>query len=94
MNTMKYKGYVARIEYDEADRIFVGHLAGIIDIVDFHGSTVDQLEQAFHESVGDYIVISEETDRRKNLIRGNLCSGFPRKFTRQLQQLLRHMVRV
>ena len=60
---MKYKGYVARIEYDEEDRIFVGHLAGIQDIVGFHGTTVDELEAAFHESVDNYIDISEETGR-------------------------------
>jgi len=63
MNIMKYEGYVARIEYDEEDRIFVGHLAGIEDIVGFHGTTVDELETAFHESVDNYIAISEETGR-------------------------------
>ena len=60
---MKYKGYLARIEYDEEDRIFVGHLAGIQDIVGFHGITVNELEGAFHESVDNYIAISEETGR-------------------------------
>ncbi len=63
MNMMKYKGYLARIEYDEEDRIFVGHLAGIKDIVGFHGTTVDELEDAFHESVDNYIAISKETGR-------------------------------
>ncbi len=63
MNIMKYKGYVAHIEYDEEDRIFVGHLAGITDIVGFHGTTVNELEEAFHESVDNYIAISEETGR-------------------------------
>ena len=63
MNMMTYKDYVARIEYDEVDRIFVGHLAGIEDIVGFHGITVDELEKAFHESVDSYIAISEETGR-------------------------------
>ena len=63
MNMMKYKGYLARIEYDEEDRIFVGHLAGIKDIVGFHGITVNELEGAFHESVDNYIAISEETGR-------------------------------
>ncbi len=63
MNMMKYKGYVAHIEYDEEDRIFVGHLAGIKDIVGFHGTTVNKLEIAFHESVNNYIAISEETGR-------------------------------
>ena len=63
MNMMKYKDYIARIEYDEEDRIFVGHLAGIKDIVGFHGTTVDELEGAFHESVNNYIAISKETGR-------------------------------
>jgi len=63
MNIMKYKSYVARIEYDEEDRIFVGHLAGIKDIVGFHGTTVTELEDAFHESVDNYITISEKTGR-------------------------------
>lgn len=63
MNKMKYKDHVARDEYDEEDRIFVGHLAGIKDIVGFHGKTVDELESAFHISVDNYIAISEETGR-------------------------------
>jgi predicted HicB family RNase H-like nuclease len=55
MNSMLYKGYSARIEFDDQDRIFVGHLAGIRDIVGFHGSSVDELEAAFHEAVDDYL---------------------------------------
>ncbi len=55
MNTLTYKGYNARIEFDDADRIFVGHLAGIRDIVGFHGTSVDELEAAFHEAVDDYL---------------------------------------
>ena len=63
MNMMKYKGYVARIEYDEDDRIFVGRLAGIDDIVSFHGTIVDELETAFHESVDHYLEVSDRTGR-------------------------------
>jgi hypothetical protein len=36
MNTMTYRNDAARIDQDPDDRIFVGHLAGIRDIV---GST-------------------------------------------------------
>ena len=61
MNMMKYKGYVARIYFDEEDRIFVGRLTGIDDIVSFHGATVDELETAFHESVDHYLEVSERT---------------------------------
>lgn len=60
MNAMQYRGYFARVEFDDADRIFVGHLAGIKDIVGFHGTTVGELEQAFRESVDACIAISEE----------------------------------
>lgn len=59
MSVMTYRGYIARIEYDSHDRIFVGHLAGIDAIVGFHGSTVDELEQRFKESVDHYLEISE-----------------------------------
>ncbi|MES9855252.1 MAG: type II toxin-antitoxin system HicB family antitoxin [Sedimenticola sp.] len=73
MNMMKYKSYIARIEYDEEDRIFVGHLAGIKDIVGFHGATVDELENAFHESVDSYLAISKETGRpEQKTYSGNL----------------------
>jgi len=63
MNAMMYRGYAARTEYDAEDRIFVGRLTGIEDIVVFHGSTVDQLEQAFHESVDHYLEVSERTGK-------------------------------
>ena len=33
----------------------MGHLAGIRDIVGFHGSSVNELEKAFHEAVNDYL---------------------------------------
>lgn len=55
MNTMTYNGYAARVDFDPEDHIFVGRLAGIGDIVTFHGVSVAELEQAFHESVDGYI---------------------------------------
>lgn len=60
MNAMSYQGYTARIEYDPDDSLFVGHLAGIRDIVGFHGSSVDELESAFHEAVDDYLSMCEQ----------------------------------
>lgn len=54
-NTMTYKGYAARIEYDDEDGIFTGQIAGIRDRVGFHADTVGGLREAFHEAVEDYI---------------------------------------
>ena len=66
MSVMTYKKYAARVEYDSEDRIFVGHIAGIRDIVGFHGNTVDQLEQAFQESVDDYLEACQKLDQEPN----------------------------
>jgi predicted HicB family RNase H-like nuclease len=66
MNAMKYKGYAARIEYDADDRIFVGHLVGIRDIVGFHGAAVEELETAFHESVDNYLAACTKLGQHPN----------------------------
>jgi len=54
-NAMNYKGYSARVEFDEADGVFVGRIAGIRDGVGFHADTVEGLRAAFHEAVDDYV---------------------------------------
>lgn len=63
MNVMTFKGYCARIEYSEADGCFIGHLAGIRDVVGFHGDTVPGLRFAFEEAVNDYLVTCEKISR-------------------------------
>jgi len=54
-STMTYKGYAARIEYDDADGIFTGRIAGIRDGFGFHADTVKGLCEAFHAAVEDYV---------------------------------------
>ena len=55
MSTMNHKGYAARIEYSDEDACFVGHIAGIREVVGFHGNTVAKLRAAFREAVDDYL---------------------------------------
>ena len=55
MKLMMYKGYAARIEYSEEDGAFVGHVAGIRDVVGFHGESVAELRAAFADAVDDYL---------------------------------------
>ena len=45
------RGFPARVEYDEDDRIFVGHLTGVGDLVGFHADTLDDLDVEFRISV-------------------------------------------
>ena len=63
MNTMIYKGYAARIDYSLDDGCFVGHIAGINDIVGFHGESVSELRAAFEEAVDDYFQTCESLNR-------------------------------
>ncbi|MFZ6709794.1 type II toxin-antitoxin system HicB family antitoxin [Undibacterium sp. TC9W] len=63
MGMMTYKGYAARIEYSEEDECFVGHIAGIRDVVGFHGDSVSELKTAFEEAVDDYLAVAEKTGR-------------------------------
>lgn len=53
--TMTYKGYSARIEYDDEDGILFGRIAGIRDGVGFHADNVADLRTAFQEAVDDYV---------------------------------------
>jgi predicted HicB family RNase H-like nuclease len=57
---LKHKGYSARIEFDQDDKIFVGRVIGIRDGVNFHGTTVAGIEQTFKESVDDYLSMCEK----------------------------------
>ena len=59
-NTMTYNGYAARIYYSDEDGLFVGRLAGIRDIVGFHGSSVRELKKAFKEAVDDYLAFCKQ----------------------------------
>jgi predicted HicB family RNase H-like nuclease len=62
-NSMSYKSYSARIEYDDDDGIFTGRIAGIRDGVGFHADTVEALRDAFHEAVEDYIETCAKTGK-------------------------------
>ena len=63
MDTMTYKGYAARIEDSDEDGCFIGHIAGIDDVVGFHGESVAQLRAAFEEAVEDYLETCEKLNR-------------------------------
>lgn len=63
MNLMTYKDYSARIEYSDEDACFIGHIAGIRDVVGFHGESVTELRAAFEEAVDDYLATCEKLNR-------------------------------
>lgn len=62
MKPMRYKGYSARVEYSDEDECFVGRVAGIRDIITFHGESVDEIRQAFKEALEFYLQTCAERD--------------------------------
>jgi predicted HicB family RNase H-like nuclease len=54
-NTMQYKGYAAIVRYSAVDECLVVHIAGINDIVGFHGDSVEEMRKAFEEAVDFYL---------------------------------------
>jgi len=52
---MEYKGYFAKVEFDNDDNIFHGEVINLRDVITFEGETVNDLRQAFKDSVDDYL---------------------------------------
>ena len=59
MSVMSHRGYFARVEFDPQDEMFVGHVAGLRDIVGFRAEDVASLKAAFREAVDDYLLTCE-----------------------------------
>ena len=65
MNSMmKYKGYHAKIEFNAKDVLFIGKVLDIDDSLSFHGTSVDELEKMFHQSIENYLEMCTEFDKK------------------------------
>lgn len=61
---LKHLGYCAHIEFDHENKIFIGRVVGIRDGVNFHGSSVVEIEHAFKESVEDYLATCKKIGQK------------------------------
>jgi predicted HicB family RNase H-like nuclease len=52
---MDYKNYQAVVEFDAEDRIFTGRVVNTNDVIVFDGTSVDELEVAFHTAIDQYL---------------------------------------
>ena len=58
-NFMTYKGYTASMVFDVVDKIIVGRVQDVDDIISFHGESVAEFESNFHSTIDDYLAASE-----------------------------------
>lgn len=59
-NVIEYKGYQAKIEFDAESCVLYGKIEGIRDLVNFEADSANEVEQAFHEAVDDYLKFCRE----------------------------------
>jgi predicted HicB family RNase H-like nuclease len=52
---MTYKGYQARVALDDEAGVFHGEVINTRDVITFQGSSVEELKQAFEDSIDDYL---------------------------------------
>jgi predicted HicB family RNase H-like nuclease len=62
-NTLPYKGYLGEFWYDPEIDMFDGEVVGTRDMVTFRGRSVDELRQALHESVDQYLDFCAEVGK-------------------------------
>lgn len=59
---MEYRGYTARVIFDEEAGLLFGEVEGLRDVVTFEASNVEDLKGAFRDSVEDYLAMCAERD--------------------------------
>ena len=74
---MEYKGYLARVEFEDKADVFHGEVINTRDVMTFQGKTVDELRQAFADSVEDYVAFCAERGEEP-------CQPFSGRFTLRL----------
>ncbi len=57
---MTYKNYVGVAEFDDEAGVIRGQVVNIRDVITFQGSTVEEVRQAFRDSVDDYLAFCAE----------------------------------
>jgi predicted HicB family RNase H-like nuclease len=63
MNSMTYLGYTARMDFDVDDKIIVGRVIEIDDIITFHGESVADFEMAFKTAVDGYLAACKQLEQ-------------------------------
>ena len=54
-NTLKYKGFIGSVSFEDEDNILFGKIEGINDLIMYEGESVTEIKQMFREAVDEYI---------------------------------------
>ncbi|GHV73495.1 antitoxin HicB [Spirochaetia bacterium] len=59
---MEYRGYLGTVEYDADAKLFHGDIVNTRDVITFQGTTVEEIERAFKDSIEDYLAWCKEEE--------------------------------
>lgn len=57
---LEYRGYRGAAEFDDEAGVFHGEVLDTRDVITFQGTSVQELEKAFRESIDDYLEFCDE----------------------------------
>ncbi len=57
---LMYKSYIGHVTFDDEANIFHGEVINTRDVITFQGKSVEELKQAFIDSVEDYLAFCRE----------------------------------
>ena len=59
-NVIQYRGYHAKIDYSAEDNMLIGSVINIRDSLHFHGNSIPEIPQYFHDSIDHYLEVCEK----------------------------------
>jgi len=66
-NLIHYKNYYGSVSYSDEDQVFFGKIENIKGLVNYEGTDVISVKQAFHEAVDDYLELCQSEDIIPNI---------------------------
>ncbi len=87
MTTLRHKDYIATIEADPEAGIFHGEVINTRDVLTFQGRSLDELTQAFADTVADYEEWCRERGKEpERPYSGNLTLRMPPELHRRVAE--------
>ena len=59
---LEYRGFWGSVSFSEEDGVFHGRIRHISDLVTYEARDAEELQQAFHEAVDDYLDLCARRD--------------------------------
>ena len=83
-NILKYKGYHGSIEFSAEDHMLIGSVIGIQDSLNFHGHSIEEITQSFHDCIDGYLEMCEAYGRTPDKVyKGSFNIRIPQDLHRQ-----------